>query len=433
MNTLLMPPSSALYLISPGKPVRLFPSTYAQAGNAALSVAVPGDSIRAGTGRFAPITIAGPGNVAIYGSGKPRVDSVAAPTTLVGGTIFDGPYGITAGGTPLGANGMQLFDLGIDSGSAVCAALYGGAAQDGLVISNVPASHPTGLPQLTDARLRNVIALAAGPLAQTHAIRVENVDGAILEALEGWYATHCCAVKGSDISLFGGLFCGGGNSHLYIKSDGYAPTSGVNASNIVCRTAGASGGAAWGIAVDAYSAAIANINVSNAVIEAGILQGLEFNAANGMSGVSMANVAILAGTPVIWTTLAQPYVTFSGVTADGVAQYPTIYVGSGGGAPAFQDSWANYGSGYSGARFWKDAGGVVHLAGLVTAGTGPVVFALPAGYRPTSPSITVPCAIYGGSPAQVFNGMNVFSNGLVGPYAGTAGTYWLDGITFSTD
>lgn len=53
----------------------------------------------------------------------------------------------------------------------------------------------------------------------------------------------------------------------------------------------------------------------------------------------------------------------------------------GSGEPAFENSWANYGSSYVVARFRKDAGGFVHIQGMVASGSG-TVFTLPAGYRP---------------------------------------------------
>lgn len=57
------------------------------------------------------------------------------------------------------------------------------------------------------------------------------------------------------------------------------------------------------------------------------------------------------------------------------------------GEPGFENSWVNFDvSTFRGARFWKDAVGVVHLEGLLTGGTGPgasaVLFTLPTGYRP---------------------------------------------------
>lgn len=59
-----------------------------------------------------------------------------------------------------------------------------------------------------------------------------------------------------------------------------------------------------------------------------------------------------------------------------------IVVGSSG-APAFQNGWGNYGSGWPPAAFSKSASGVVYLRGLVNAGTvGATIFTLPAGFRP---------------------------------------------------
>lgn len=55
----------------------------------------------------------------------------------------------------------------------------------------------------------------------------------------------------------------------------------------------------------------------------------------------------------------------------------------GAGEPAFQNSWANYGSGYAAAAFRKDANGFVHVKGVVSGGANnTVIFTLPAGYRP---------------------------------------------------
>jgi hypothetical protein len=59
-------------------------------------------------------------------------------------------------------------------------------------------------------------------------------------------------------------------------------------------------------------------------------------------------------------------------------------VGSGAPEPAFANSWVNYNTAtHHGARFWKDAVGLVHIEGLVKDGTiGNPIFVLPAGYRP---------------------------------------------------
>lgn len=62
-----------------------------------------------------------------------------------------------------------------------------------------------------------------------------------------------------------------------------------------------------------------------------------------------------------------------------IAQEPVRLVG-GSGQPAFVNSWANTSG--SVVYFWKDANGVVHLAGQMENGTTGVAFTLPTTYRP---------------------------------------------------
>jgi len=56
------------------------------------------------------------------------------------------------------------------------------------------------------------------------------------------------------------------------------------------------------------------------------------------------------------------------------------------GQPAFQNSWANYGSGYTSARFKKDITNTVFIEGLVNSGSG-TIFTLPSGYTTTGGSM----------------------------------------------
>lgn len=51
--------------------------------------------------------------------------------------------------------------------------------------------------------------------------------------------------------------------------------------------------------------------------------------------------------------------------------------------PTLTNSWVDYGSGWEGAAYCKDAFGVVHVRGLIKSGTAAsVAFTLPSGYRP---------------------------------------------------
>jgi hypothetical protein len=51
--------------------------------------------------------------------------------------------------------------------------------------------------------------------------------------------------------------------------------------------------------------------------------------------------------------------------------------------PVLENSWTNYGNGFSPASYFKDSLGMVHLRGLVATGTfNACILTLPAGYRP---------------------------------------------------
>lgn len=78
------------------------------------------------------------------------------------------------------------------------------------------------------------------------------------------------------------------------------------------------------------------------------------------------------------------FVVYTGPAATVAVPVWTV-VGSGGGAPAFQNSWVNVGGAFTTARFYKDADDIVHLEGLVSSGTqDTTVFNLPAGFRPAN-------------------------------------------------
>ena len=51
----------------------------------------------------------------------------------------------------------------------------------------------------------------------------------------------------------------------------------------------------------------------------------------------------------------------------------------------YKNGWVDYDTTYGGAKYYKDALGLVHLQGLIKSGTttsGTAFFTLPAGYRP---------------------------------------------------
>ena len=90
------------------------------------------------------------------------------------------------------------------------------------------------------------------------------------------------------------------------------------------------------------------------------------------------------------------------------------------------------------AGYYKDLGGVVHLRGLVGAGTpGSVIFHLPPGYRPASGKIILPLAFCGSECASRSTPLVIFGSGIAneGSLAapGTGASIGLDGVTFRAE
>lgn len=95
------------------------------------------------------------------------------------------------------------------------------------------------------------------------------------------------------------------------------------------------------------------------------------------------------------------------------------------GQPAFLNGWANTGGSEAPARFRRDAGGFVHLEGVVEPGTaGQPVFTLPTGYRPTHPLAFAVAGAAG--PTAAF----VDSSGAVSFGGSLTGPVHLSGVTF---
>src|SRR5690606_6063027 len=94
---------------------------------------------------------------------------------------------------------------------------------------------------------------------------------------------------------------------------------------------------------------------------------------------------------------------------------------------AYEDGWADYGDPYTGACFYRDASGVVHLEGLARrlSGSGPLIGQLPVGYRPSGLQLF----------AQVAGGtrlarVDVDAAGCIRLKEGDPGYVSLSGISF---
>lgn len=100
---------------------------------------------------------------------------------------------------------------------------------------------------------------------------------------------------------------------------------------------------------------------------------------------------------------------------------PTFIGGTG--APAFANSWVNFGAPYSNAGYLKDALGFVHLVGMIKLGTvGSAAFVLPPGYRPgTTKTLS---ALSNNGTTTIIGRIDVDSAGNVVPTSPAANT-WL--------
>lgn len=89
---------------------------------------------------------------------------------------------------------------------------------------------------------------------------------------------------------------------------------------------------------------------------------------------------------------------------------------------SFSNSWANTGSPYYDAGYYKDSYGIVRLRGRIETGTsGMVAFTLPSGYRPNA---TMEFEVSGGT-------VQIQADGDVIPTTG--GAIHLDGINFRAE
>jgi hypothetical protein len=93
--------------------------------------------------------------------------------------------------------------------------------------------------------------------------------------------------------------------------------------------------------------------------------------------------------------------------------------------PTLTNSWVNFGGGYTSARYWRDALGVVHLEGTIKSGTiGTVAMVLPAGFRPAG---TMACHVLSN---DALGRVTIETNGQVTPAIGSNTWVSLDGISF---
>lgn len=95
-------------------------------------------------------------------------------------------------------------------------------------------------------------------------------------------------------------------------------------------------------------------------------------------------------------------------------------------AVTYSSTWVDYGSGFAGARYYKDTMGVVRLSGVTKSGTvGSTIFTLPIGHRPDYPLIYW---VY--TETGTAGRVDVNTNGTVVFASGNTAGVVLEGITF---
>lgn len=240
-------------------------------------------TVALGSGTFAAITGDDSGyssklykNITFRGAGQPSIK--ADHTGLENGTIIKGPL-------VCDRDGMEFYDLGVDSGSAVVNADYGGTAQEGLMACTNVGS-VVGKATRTGVIAKRISAICKDAASPVHAFIIENVTSAVIEDIAVCYGTHGIVIKG--ISTTGARLSAAGNSHnsIIIKSNAYAPCHDVTVTDVTaaCVAPGDTLCAVKFTNADAGSPSLSDCSVddvlatgtTNGVIFTGIAAGVEY-------------------------------------------------------------------------------------------------------------------------------------------------------------
>lgn len=123
---------------------------------------------------------------ALIGTRLPRRKS--GNTGLERGSIVQGPLNFRG-------DGITLRGFGVDSGSDVCTALYGGAAKDGF-LSGLPV--PT---RNVNLNMHDLIAICKDPTSAVHGFAIEGYSDASVSNLDATFGAHGIALKVSDSNV----------------------------------------------------------------------------------------------------------------------------------------------------------------------------------------------------------------------------------------
>lgn len=215
------------------KSVADFPSL-----DAAVAACSDGDTLLIPVGVWGPLSAKLTKGIKFVGQKKPTVK--ADLTGLEKGSIIRGPL-------IYDADNCEFHDLGVDSGSSVCATYYGNAAQEGLccTVTYATADH-------YNLRVRNVVCIAKNPSAAVHAFAAERQVNADINGVETVFGTHGQAYKVIRSNISNLIAKRSGGNGIIIKRDEFASCYDSNFNNVVvdCYDGGNRG--SYGIVFDSH-------------------------------------------------------------------------------------------------------------------------------------------------------------------------------------
>jgi len=238
-----------------------------------------------------PLTKSG---VTFQGAGMPGFNS--GYTALENGTIIQGTLFYKA-------SNCSFKDLGIDAGSAVCTALNGGTAMEGLI----SASSTFDL-YYHNNHIQNVSVICKNATAAVHALLFESQEEGSISNVATVYAAAGVVLKARRVNVDGVYARSHNNYAFLIKSDRLGGTCNeINVSNLLLETTGnpagmvPGNGANWDtnglillpVTESGVPYPVTNVNLTN-VIARNVKDGINFDTTAGGSikNVNISNFVI---------------------------------------------------------------------------------------------------------------------------------------------
>lgn len=249
--------------------------------NAAISAMSDGMTLNLGNAAYGPIIGNLTKSIRIIGSKTPSFN--AGKTALEEGSIIKGPLIYLA-------DNLHLENLGVDSGSDVCTALYSGTAQEGLICTVTQ-----GVRVYYNNTFKNVVCITKASASTVHTFAAEMQSGLTVEGLKTCYGVYGAVFKCllSNVNNVNTLLAG--NDGIYLKRDESANCNQSNFSNLVIQCGGVTD---IGLRVESRRGDdgvtpgnLYQINIMNVVIDSPVTLGISIQGA-GTSTDTVSDVTI---------------------------------------------------------------------------------------------------------------------------------------------